>query len=129
MNIYAEAVAKGAALLDEKRPGWEFEVDWRMFDIRRTTYCVLGQLFGDDYPIPYGKTGYARGLEELELLRKACKEPNCYLCKEDATPSISYGFNVGNNEDGDDWNALHDAWLTLATARGASDVPGPISSQ
>lgn len=57
MGTVAERVTRGAALLDEQRPGWRGRVapDW--LDIRSGSACVLGQLFGD----------YVRGLERLGL--------------------------------------------------------------
>jgi hypothetical protein len=43
---YAARVAKGAALLDEKRPGWERLIDLEILDIESPTSCVTAQLSG-----------------------------------------------------------------------------------
>jgi hypothetical protein len=39
-------VARGVALLDEKRPGWRAEVNSDILDMASDTACVLGQLYG-----------------------------------------------------------------------------------
>jgi hypothetical protein len=43
---YAARVAKGAALLDEKRPGWERLIDLDILDIENGHCCVTAQLSG-----------------------------------------------------------------------------------
>lgn len=43
---YAARVAKGAALLDEKRPGWERLIDLGILDIESGFACVTAQLSG-----------------------------------------------------------------------------------
>lgn len=45
---YAARVAKGVALLDEKRPGWERELDLDRLDIADGTSCVTAQLSGQN---------------------------------------------------------------------------------
>jgi hypothetical protein len=45
----AERVAKGAALLDEKIPGWADRIDLHRFYIGSTCDCVLGQLHDGSY--------------------------------------------------------------------------------
>lgn len=45
-GLYAERVARGAALLDEKRPGWFRAVDLDGLELSSCEACVLGQLFG-----------------------------------------------------------------------------------
>ena len=46
-DTIAVRVARGAALLDAKRPGWEHEIDLRRLDLGSWCDCVVGQLFGD----------------------------------------------------------------------------------
>lgn len=41
-------VEKGAAFLDEIRPGWEFEIDLRKLELSNSCRCVLGQLYVDE---------------------------------------------------------------------------------
>jgi hypothetical protein len=43
-------VACGAALLDQRQPGWHRQVDLQRLEARRDDYLdVLSQLYGDDY--------------------------------------------------------------------------------
>lgn len=46
MITIAERVARGAALLDEREPGWWQRINVRTLDIRSCKRCVLGQLEG-----------------------------------------------------------------------------------
>jgi hypothetical protein len=60
MTTVAERVARGAALLDEKLPGWDQRIDAVSLDIDLCESCVLGQLFAvDDH------YGYLTGLRSL----------------------------------------------------------------
>jgi len=43
---YTERIAKGAALLDEKAPGWRSRVDADTLEMSSCARCVLGQLDG-----------------------------------------------------------------------------------
>jgi hypothetical protein len=45
---YAEAVARGMALLDEKRPGWIDRIDLDTLVMHDPRHCVVGQEFRDD---------------------------------------------------------------------------------
>jgi hypothetical protein len=49
----AERVAKGAALLDEKRPGWDAAIDLAVLDLESCRLCVIGQLFGAAYEMAW----------------------------------------------------------------------------
>jgi hypothetical protein len=46
MSEITERVERGAALLDEKRPGWWRDIDLDMLDVRSRCGCVIGQLGG-----------------------------------------------------------------------------------
>lgn len=46
----AERVERGAALLDEKQPGWAARIDLSTLDIGAQYQCVLGQIY-DDFAI------------------------------------------------------------------------------
>jgi hypothetical protein len=46
MSRITERVARGAALLDAKRPGWASRIDLVALDITSTSNCILGQLYG-----------------------------------------------------------------------------------
>ena len=56
-NRIAKRVAKGAALLDIKRPGWEKEVNIYSINMNSPYACILGQIYHN----------YAWGLDSLEL--------------------------------------------------------------
>jgi hypothetical protein len=59
----ATRVARGVALLDEHKPGWERLIDLSQFDISRTDSCILGQLYRDEG----GDVGFYNGLDVLGL--------------------------------------------------------------
>jgi hypothetical protein len=40
----AEAVANGAALLDERMPGWYDSIDLDVLSVRSPEFCICGQL-------------------------------------------------------------------------------------
>ena len=45
-----QCVARGAALLDQRQPGWHRQVGLHRLDARRDDYLdVLTELYGDDY--------------------------------------------------------------------------------
>jgi hypothetical protein len=46
------AVKRGAALLDEQRPGWWMVIDLDELRLNRTNECVLGQLFAEPVTMP-----------------------------------------------------------------------------
>lgn len=50
-------VNRGAAILDEKRPGWPNEIILKELSIQDGTRCVLGQIYGS----------YFRGARELDI--------------------------------------------------------------
>jgi len=51
------AAHEGALLLDEKRPGWENEIDVDQLDMGSYKSCVLGQLHHGDYSKGLGQLG------------------------------------------------------------------------
>jgi len=53
----SEEVARGVALLDEKRPGWEHEIDLDKLDIKDPKCCVLGQVYGG-FTVGYAEVGF-----------------------------------------------------------------------
>ena len=44
MSAITERVERGAALLDERRPGWWRDIDMDTLDIRSPCHCILGQM-------------------------------------------------------------------------------------
>lgn len=49
MGDYTERVAAGAALLDEKRPGWWQRIDLSTLRMENGCACILGQEYAQDY--------------------------------------------------------------------------------
>ena len=47
MRTVTERVARGAALLDAKMPGWAARIDVEWLQLSSCTRCVLGHLFGE----------------------------------------------------------------------------------
>jgi len=49
--VFEEQIAKGAALLDEKWPGWENVISLDTLDIGSSCDCIIGQLYpGQEFP-------------------------------------------------------------------------------
>lgn len=94
----AERVQAGAALLDEKRPGWDQEIDLDTLALESECLCVLGQLFGK----------FAYGLDVLKL-------PRSYVAP--GSEIVPYGFDLSRDMDRDLYPSLNDAWKALITAR------------
>lgn len=81
MNPYTEEAARGAALLDEKNPGWADRIDLSALSMGNPDRCILGQLYG----------GFLTALVALDM---PC-QCTCFgesLPENDAT---SLGFEVG----------------------------------
>jgi hypothetical protein len=93
-------VARGAALLDEREPGWWQRIDLDRLDLRSPCRCVLGQLHGNYYPAAdrmFG--GDDRKVESA---------------------AIAHGFDsVGVIPPYTEYDALDAAWRDLITARRA----------
>ena len=62
-----EAVARGAALLDEKVPGWWKVIDLEKLRMQNCTNCMLGQLFGHETELALGAKMF--GLPLIEKLQ------------------------------------------------------------
>ncbi len=46
---YGERIARGAAFLDERAPGWRQRIDLDKLEMVNPAQCLVGQLFGDYY--------------------------------------------------------------------------------
>lgn len=71
VNPFIKLAAKGAALLDERYPNWENEIELAKLNMSSIDSCVLGQVYGD----------YLAGLQELDL-------------DLDGRNASSYGFDL-----------------------------------
>ena len=88
-------VARGVALLDEKRPGWRTEVNPDTLDMNHDWDCVVGQLYGR----------FIDGWGPLGLTTQ--------------TQATRYGFDavasLYMDSDQDELNALTEAWRAVLT--------------
>lgn len=106
----ADRVARGAALLDVKLPGWETEIDLDTLDIQMCTTCVVGQIFGDH------ADPYEYGADHLFLL-------DAYQY-QDAPVMVAHGF-AGHAPDSlrdpdveaSEWAALTAEWKRVIQQR------------
>ena len=98
MNDIAERVAKGAALLDERQPGWPRWVNVATLDVDDCWRCPLGQVFG----------GYGSGVVALNLSDHE---------------TIVHGFAGTHDEAGDDL-PVSDEELAALTAEWARVIAG-----
>ena len=89
MPTITERVERGAALLDEKMPGWWQRVDLGRLDIESGCNCVIGQL--GSYPETSEGFGLLSSLDDF-----------------------THGFDGGEP---DDYRALTKAWRDLILAR------------
>jgi hypothetical protein len=94
--VISKEVKRGAAFLDEKRPGWEFEINTRRLDIASHCSCLLGQLYGS----------YVRGV-------KSCA-PNG-LFGFNPIWAVRHGFLALNGAEG--FRSLSHQWTLLITQR------------
>lgn len=69
MSGIAERVAAGAALLDERQPGWWQRINLDSLDLGSCVGCILGQLYARAGLVHRDKTNcpYFLGLRALEL--------------------------------------------------------------
>jgi hypothetical protein len=111
MSTITERVERGAALLDEKRPGWWREIDLGRLNLRSGCDCVIGQIGGT---LTYSDTV-------------------CSLGADRTAEEVRFGFEAAEVIKGDDWDwnvqdaeydALTEAWRDLITGRrAAAEVP------
>ncbi len=100
----AECVAKGAALLDEKVPGWRERIDLDMLDTVSPYGCVLGQLFEENDSLFGFRAGYWPGLRALGIPESPVTEP------------AAFGFAAETSAIRD-YRALDDEWKRVITER------------
>ena len=102
-NEINDAVARGAALLDEKAPGWIDKIDLSTLNIASDRLCILGQVY-EDYEDFAGASG-----ELFDLL------PCCCECAGYAViPVAAHGFDI---DDFTSYKELLIAWKAHITAR------------
>lgn len=120
---YAARVAKGAALLDEKRPGWEREISLRTLDISSGECCVTAQLSGVAH--------YHAGMKQLGLTdgdggtyithgfnAESTDSPEAYGLDDDVSEAVHLdAMNAA-------YDALNTLWRDLITTRLAVPTDG-----
>lgn len=119
---YPARVAEGAALLDEKKPGWERRLDLEILDIRDGQRCITAQLSG----MRNGVHSWADGMKALGLT------------PGDGGTYVSHGFNAesgdayedeGESYDQDDaYAALNRLWRELIKGRLAASPEAPAGA-
>jgi hypothetical protein len=91
-------IEMGAALLDEKFPGWDAKIDVNLLDLTDCSWCVLGQLFGR----------YMAGLRALGIYDG--------VRLDFAELSVAFGFNKNSIHD-TSFDDLKSGWETLILER------------
>lgn len=125
-----EAAAKGAALLDERMPGWHARIDLDRLDLADGKQCVLGQLFPEPITVTrwqeYGHLSLDSALTGLTGLDRESKIKfmSAEVCVSnyeagrivlDVTQSPGeFGFDV--HEDNDERHSTRYSGLDLAWA-------------
>lgn len=97
-----ERVSRGAALLDEKVPGWAHRINVDTLDVESGTDCIVAQLFGD----------YLNGINALGL---------SFMSDDDA----AHGYNSTFDESSELpiilrvalFDQLHALWIKEITTR------------
>lgn len=95
-----ERVARGAAQLDETRPGWFRDVDLETLAVDDTESCVLTQLYGS----------FSEGVNALGLRHLCCAR--CESRAEGTTSDADLGFDVfyGREDARESFTVLNEAW-------------------
>ncbi len=89
-------VARGAAMLDDRWPGWRDLIDWDRLDVASVDDCILGQLAEHERTGSWAFLAEIRGLENVA---------DCGIAE-------AHGFLVTDWEPGE-WRKTYDA-LTAA---------------
>ena len=112
----AEAVKNGAALLDEKSPGWWQKIDISDFDITNCSSCICGQLARYEYD---GVPNDWRRYEKFVVYLGGAMDSDAIASDFE----VAHGFFAPDNEAWD-WDQLDSEWTTLIQARqlGSSKV-------
>lgn len=99
MSDFAERAANGAELLDDMAGDWYCLVDPDTLDMRDTSLCILGQVYG----------GYMNGMQEIGAVA------GIYLTG-DRDMQVKYGFDLSvdeyyHSDFGDFMWGLQSAWV------------------
>ena len=122
-------VEKGAALLDEKLPGWESNIDLDRLQLADTNECVLGQLFAESQSVPaWVADGYAsiqsafnNGYTQEEAEAEVCEAHynlGLYVLGLTDKKSSDHGFVVPDDTE-ITYTLLDRTWFSTIAARQA----------
>lgn len=100
-----DRVARGAALLDEKVPGWVDLIDLDTLDLGSPCRCILGQTFADHPDADL--TPFTFGVDSI------------FKVGADADDIAAYGFEVYLDDLADYYWSLTDEWTRVILARRA----------
>lgn len=107
----AEAVKRGAALLDTCMPNWVERVDILDLDVSSCQSCVLGQVYADQVTGSHpSRTGWGMGMLDL-------------FGTTDAINGVAYGFEqrglavMDTLYPAEEYDLLTNAWADLIAAR------------
>ena len=110
MNDIAERVERGAALLDEKQPGWLDIIDLDLLDISSRCGCVIGQLAGltkaSDRGLAYDAAARRLGVGYSTDIPPGFEAPSTREFGRDRLPAIAA-----------EYAGLTEAWRDLITRR------------
>jgi hypothetical protein len=113
VSTITERVERGAALLDEKRPGWWRDIDLGTLDIASRCGCVIGQLAGltgaQDRGLAYEWATRQLGVGWSDEIPMGFEAPTTREFGGDRVPVIAA-----------EYDALTAAWADLIAARRAA---------
>lgn len=109
---YDARVAVGAALLDERFPNWEADVELGDLDQASPQFCVAAQIVCDSDNV----TAYAGAMAELGIkdYPQACAHGFAMLGAESERRRVDLGIDATVTEI---YAPLTDAWRRLITSR------------
>jgi len=110
-----QRVARGVALLDAKRPGWEQEIDLDTLEVEAPWHCVIGQLYRPEQTA--FKEPFEIGAIDLFGL-------DAYGFDDNAPVLVEHGFSAPRSDSMAEFDALTSEWRTVITARQADAETG-----
>ena len=114
MSTTNERVAAGAALLDEKRPGWWQRIDTDTLDMGETCGCILGQT----YEANGRSTPFDMGCVDLFGSKLGVYG---WVADDGWDAATEHGFSLGPQAyEESEWAELRAAWVALIEARRAA---------
>jgi hypothetical protein len=98
-------VARGAAMLDERRPGWFHRIDPGVLDLQSGCACIIGQLFD----------GYTNAYQEFtEWTAYSWRSAHGFTVNSDTDLSDT---DLAHAEMDEAFKRLQDAWIDAIAAR------------